>query len=389
MKQHFHYFAPCPRGLESVLVEELTALGARQPEARDGGVAFSGDRDLMYRANLHCRIASRILWRLDQRPYRNEQDLYSFARQIDWPALFDVSRTIKVVVTGVGSPLRSLEFAALKVKDAICDGFRKQTGERPSVDTQTPDVRIHLFLTARDATLYLDTSGEALFKRGYRQQTGEAPLRENLAAGLLRLAGWQADEPLLDPMCGSGTFLVEAALIARNIAPGRDRDFAFERLRGFDAAAWSRHRDAAKAAERPVPLTHLRGRDRDINVLHAARTNLGAAGFDEVMLEVADFLSTPAPGDHGVLICNPPYGIRLDEQETLAALYPEIGHTLKQHYCGWRAYFFTGDLRLAKLIRLSASRRTPLFNGALECRLFEFKMVAGSNRRPKAAEPAG
>ncbi|QNM96468.1 THUMP domain-containing class I SAM-dependent RNA methyltransferase [Chitinimonas koreensis] len=383
MKQRFHFFATCPRGLEAVLSDELQQLGAEEVAATDGGVAFRGDWALMMTANLHSRIASRILWSLLEKPYRSEDDIYRAARALDWPELFSVERTIKVAVTGIGCKLRSLDFVALKVKDAICDAFRAAVDARPSVDTVAPDMRIHVFLTEKMLTLYLDTSGDALFKRGYRRETGEAPLRENLAAGILRLTGWQPGEPLLDPMCGSGTFLIEAALIARGIAPGGKRSFAFERYPQFDADAWARVKEAALAKERPVESISIYGSDDNAAMLSICRTNLAAAGVaDCVELSRADALERSAPAEQGVLVCNPPYGIRLEEQESLAVLYPLLGHALKQRFAGWRAYYFTGDLRLAKLIRLAASKRTVLFNGGLECRLFEYRMVAGSNRKP-------
>ncbi|MGQ5522168.1 THUMP domain-containing class I SAM-dependent RNA methyltransferase [Chitinimonas sp. PSY-7] len=383
MKQVFHYFAPCPRGLETVLAQELAELDAQGIVPTDGGVIFQGDWALMYRANLHSRIASRILWRLVERSYRSEDDIYKAARSIEWPSLFPVSCTIKVMVTGIGSKLRSLDFIALKVKDAVCDGFRTACGERPSVDTAKPDIRIHVFLTDRQQTIYVDTSGEALFKRGYRRETGDAPLRENLAAGILKLAGWQVDEPLLDPMCGSGTFLVEAAMMAKRMAPGRWRSFAFERFMQFDAALWNEIKQRSLAEELPSASCAIYGSDDTPAVLAAARANLEAAGVSNaVVLEEADALEREAPQASGVLICNPPYGVRLEEQTWLDALYPMLGHALKQRFAGWRAYYFTADLRLAKLIRLSASKRTVLFNGALECRLFEYRMVAGSNRKP-------
>jgi putative N6-adenine-specific DNA methylase len=336
----------------------------------------------MMRANLCSRIASRILWRLVEKPYRSEEDVYRTARAIEWPELFDIGKTIKVAVTGVGCKLKSLDFIGLRVKDAICDAFRAKENARPSVDTATPDIRIHVFLTERMLTLYLDTSGDALFKRGYRKATGDAPLRENLAAGILRLTGWSPDEPLLDPMCGSGTFLIEAAMMARKMAPGRWRHFAFERFSRFDTALWADIKAGVLAEEQPTSATYIYGSDDTPEVLDAARANLATAGVaDAVVLEEADALERPAPAAAGVLVCNPPYGIRLEEQTWLDALYPMLGHALKQRFAGWRAYYFTADLRLAKLIRLSASKRTVLFNGALECRLFEYRMVAGSNRK--------
>lgn len=380
MLQTFQFFAPCPRGLEALLAQEIAQLGARDVRAADGGVAFSGAPLMMYRVNLHSRLASRVLWKLAERPYRSEDDIYQLARSVEWPALFALENTIKVSVTAIKSPLRSTEFVGLKVKDAVCDAFRAKTGARPSVDTQAPDMRIHAFLTDRMAVIYLDTSGEPLFKRGYRRETGAAPLRENLAAGIVQLSGWKADEPLLDPMCGSGTILIEAAMLARKMAPGMQRDFAFQKFRDFAPAIWQKLKDEAQAGETHQPL-QLFGRDIDRTALRHAESNMKAAGVaDTIALEWGDYLDAAAPADHGVLLTNPPYGVRLEEQQHLMSLYPQWGDVLKQCFAGWRAYFFTGDMQLAKTIRLKASKRTPLFNGALDCRLFEFLMVRGGNR---------
>jgi putative N6-adenine-specific DNA methylase len=234
-------------------------------------------------------------------------------------------------------------------------------------------------------TLYVDTSGEALFKRGIRQYTNVAPLRENLAAGILHLTGWQPGVPLLDPMCGSGTFLIEAAQMALNIAPGIKRDFAFEKLKNFDAAAWGKIRAEAFAAQLHVAKLPIFGSDLYGNELKAARLNLENAGLSEVVtLNQANVLEVAAPTDHGVLVANLPYGERMGELAELEALYPKLGDVLKRKFSGWSAYLFTADMRLPKLIRLSVSRRIPLFNGAIECRLYEYKMVAGGNRKGEA-----
>lgn len=385
MKQLFQFFAPCPRGLEGVLVEELTALRAERVQAVDGGVGFAGSLQTMMRANLHSRIASRILWKLAEKPYRSEDDIYRLARDVEWAELFAVDCTIKVNVTAIKSPLRSPEFVGLKVKDGVCDRFRLKTGARPSVDTREPDMRIHLFLTERMASLYLDTSGEALFKRGYRSDAGEAPLRENLAAGVLALSGWTPEQALHDPMCGSGTFLIEAAMKARAIAPGVRRSFAFQQFRGHDAAAWERLRAEAREQENSERYV-IYGSDVSSTVLVHAAANLAAAGVAEtVELKQLNLLDAQPIAASGVWLCNPPYGVRLDERARLAESYPLWGDVLKQRFAGWRAYFFTGDLELAKKIGLKASKRTVLFNGALECRLFEYVMQAGSLRdRPKS-----
>ena len=380
------FFAPCPRGLEPVLADELVDLGALSVTNTDGGVGFSGPMTLAYTANLHSRIASRILWQVGSGPYRSEDDIYRRTNALDWPRWFDGKLTIRVNVAAIRSPLDSLDFITLRIKDAVCDSFRMRTGKRPNVDTAQPDVRIHAFLEAERFTLYLDTSGEPLFKRGARKSGGQAPLRENLAAGILKLCGWTPDMPLLDPMCGSGTFLVEAVQMAHGIPPGLRRNFAFEKLRDFDEAAWQGIKAAANAHPAPVRPAAIFGSDLYGDVLKIARLNLEAAGMaDAVTLKQANFLELSAPAAQGVLVTNPPYGVRLGEQEQLAAFYPKVGDVLKQKFAGWRACLFTADLRLPKLIGLSPSKRTPLYNGALECRLYEFNMVSGTMRRQKKA----
>jgi putative N6-adenine-specific DNA methylase len=367
-----------------LLAAELNELGAAGIGTVEGGVGFCGTLPLAYAANLHSRIASRVLWEIGSGSYRNEEDVYRGVYALDWQRLFDRGLTMRVNVAAVASPLRSLEFITLRIKDAACDKFRAQTGSRPSVDTAQPDVRIHAFLDAKRFTIYLDTSGEPLFKRGSRQMAGEAPLRENLAAGILTLAGWTPGMPLLDPMCGSGTLLIEAAQIARRIPAGRNRRFSFEKLRNFDAVEWARIRNEADALIRNNGATSIFGSDLFGDALKLARENLAGAGLaDAVILKQANVLEISAPAAEGVLVTNPPYGVRLGEQEKLAAFYRQLGNVLKKKFAGWRAYLFTADLRLPKLIGLSPSKRTPLYNGPLECRLYEFRMVAGSMRKKR------
>jgi len=388
MKNMTHqFFAPCPRGLEQVLGDELQRLGAQAVNVTHGGAGFGGDLALCYRANLESRIASRILWQVGRGRYRTEEDVYKAVHAMPWPEWFDVGRTIMVKVSAQKCPLQSLDFTTLRIKDAVCDKFRALGGERPSVDTQEPDIRIHAFLDAEQFSLYLDTSGPALFQRGLRKASGIAPLRENLAAGILHLAGWQPGTPLLDPMCGSGTFLLEAAQMALDIAPGSGRSFAFEKLKDYDEGLWRRLREEAKARELPRTSQPIFGSDLFGESLDDARTNLEAAGLaDVVHLKQANVLEVSAPAPAGILVTNPPYGVRLSEQHQLSEFYPKLGDVLKQRFSGWNAYIFTADLRLAKLIHLAVSRRTPLFNGALECRLFEIKVVAGGMRREKKGD---
>jgi len=382
------FFAPCPRGLEAPLATELSALGATFVKPTDGGVGFAGALELAYHANLESRLASRILWRIAHGRYRNEDELYKLAHAIEWERHFTVERTLRVDVAATRSPLTSLEFATLRVKDAVCDRFRDVCGKRPSVDKQRPDIRVHAFLAEREATFYLDTSGEALFKRGYRRDADVAPLRENLAAGLIALSGWTSGTPLLDPMCGSGTIAIEAALIAADRAPGLARTFGFQKLAWYDGPTWQRIRQRAHDRVRAAPdAPAITASDVDGRVLELARRNLAAARVAEfVSIEEADALERGAPAPTGVLIANPPYGVRLEDDATLTAFYPKLGDALKRRFAGWTAYLLTGDPRLAKLIGLKPSRRTPLFNGAIECRLYRFEIVAGRHLRP--AQPA-
>lgn len=378
-----HYFAICPRGLETLLQDELAALGATELKITHGGVHFAGDWAVCYRANLESRLATRILWHLVTGPYTREDDIYRLAVRQLWPNHFSVANTFRVVTTAIKCPLKSLDFVTLRVKDAVCDRFREDVGERPNIDTRYPDVSVHVFLTADRCTLYLDTSGQPLWQRGFRRASVDAPVKENLAAGILKLSGWQPDTPLVDPMCGSGTFLLEAVQMALDRAPGLDRHFGFERLKKFDAALWTHIRNAALARVKNPAQLDIRGSDHDERAVRAARRNLEEAGFSQwVRVDTADLLELSAPAPAGTLVANPPYGERLGEQEALATFYPQLGAALKRHWAGWNCFFFTADLRLPKLMGLKPSRKTPLYNGPLECRLFEIRMVAGSNRKP-------
>ncbi len=381
-----HFFSPCPRGLESLLSEDLLAVGASEVHVVPGGAQFSGTWETCYRVNLESRIASRVLWRVAQGGYGCEEDVFQLASTVDWPKLFQVERTLRVYVTAIKSPLKSIEFITLRVKDAVCDRFRLACGRRPSVDTSRPEVRIHLFLTATEATLYLDTSGEALWQRGHKIAKVQAPVKENLAAGILRLIGWQPGVPLYDPMCGSGTFLIEAAHISLGDAPGLSREpgeFGFEKLSNFNAELWrSLCRQAADRRTLAPSSLPIWGADLSADAVARARQNLDFAGIgDLVEVREGNLLDLSPPATDGLLIANPPYGERLGETQELAAFYPRLGDALKRQYAGWDCWFFTADTALPKLIRLAVKRRIPLFNGPLECRLYWFPMVAGANRQ--------
>lgn len=392
-------FCPCPRGLEEALAQELTEIAALGEKTMGvhkqvpGGVHCSGSLADIYRMNLHSRIASRVLLRMAQCAYKNENDIYDLALAQSWEDWFDVDHTIRVDVTAVKSPLRSLEFTTLKIKDAICDRFRDLCQRRPSVDTREPDMRIVGFLDAHNFSLYLDTSGEALFKRGWRDQTGDAPLRENLAAGLLRVSGWQAGMPLFDPMCGSGTILIEAAQIVAGIPAGAKRNFGFQKFQNFDSKLWLDIKGSVQA--NPIPENpNLFGSDISGDMVSMTRHNLRCAGilFD-VPLKQIEAQEVKAPSEQaGILLTNPPYGerigvrgdSRIEEDDLAQQFYSALGSTLKNRFAGWKVFLFTADLSLPKMLRLKEARKTPFFNGALECRLFRFDMVAGFNRREAA-----
>ena len=376
----YSLFVTCPRGLEAPLSQELEQFKCQDIRAVDGGVACKGGMEQVYRINLHSRTASRVLLRLTKSGYRSEQDIYKAAKNIRWTDWFDLEQTFKVKVEGKRAQVKSLDFVGLKIKDAVCDVFRDACGARPNVGKIRPDIRIHAFIDERDIQIFIDTSGEALFKRGYRQDTGEAPMRENLAAGLLLLAGYDGTQPFQDPFCGSGTIVIEAAWIATRRAPGLIRRFGFEKLKNFDAALWKKLQHEAETQIRPAPAP-ISGSDNDRHMIRAAVANAQAAEVDTfIRFEVKDAQDARPNGEGGILISNPPYGIRLAEVQALQALYPQLGAWLKQHYAGWLAGMFTGDRDMPKFMRLSPKRKIPLYNGNLDCRLFLMDMVKGSNR---------
>jgi len=397
------YFCPCPRGMEAALADELNEIAAEySPTLKvhtqvPGGVHCSGSLADAMRVNLHSRLASRVLMRIAHAGYLNENDVYDLALAQTWEDWFEVDHTIRIDVTAIKSPLKSLEFTTLKIKDAICDRFRDLCGKRPSVDTREPDMRVFAFIDARNVTLYLDTSGEALFKRGWRLDTGDAPLRENLAAGLLRVSGWKPGEVLFDPMCGSGTILAEAAQMLAGIPPGARRSFAFEKFNAFDGDEWRAVKGSVKPRALPATPT-IFGSDISGDMVAMTRANLQRAGIPfEVTLKQIEAQEVKPPAETpGYLVTNPPYGERIGvrgdstvpEDDMATAFFSAFGTTLKQRFAGWKVFLFTADLGLPRLLRLKEARKTPFFNGAIECRLFRFDMVAGFNRREEA-KPKG
>jgi putative N6-adenine-specific DNA methylase len=404
-------FLPCAGGVEALLAEEVQRLTGRKAETTRGGVWVQGDERIAMLLNLESRLATRVLWPLIDGPYRDEHELYALARKVPWERWITPEQTLRVDVAAMRSPLQSLNFAALRIKDAVCDALRETRGARPSVDTHRPDLAIALFAGPDHATLYVDTSGEPLFKRGWREDKGEAPLKETLAAAMLAAAGWQGraeDGPLLDPCCGAGTIVIEAAQMACGIAPGGLRHFAFERLLPFKpfAAAW---RDLQREAKARVhaPAVPVFAGDVSFRMTDFATRNAERAGVQHAIeFKTADALQRPPPAATGTLLMNPPYGERIAPKGrgseaaqrgpatsreafegggSSAEFFGGLATHWKHHYAGWTAWLLTPDLKLPSLMRLKESRRVPLFNGNIECRLFRFEMVAGS-ARPSAQQ---
>ncbi len=403
-------FLPCAAGVEDFLATEVQAITTSAHDQRTrkmrGGVMVDGSwRDAM-QLNLRSRLAQRVLVQLYHGEYRNERDLYEAASRVAWEIWFTPRETFKIEITAQHSPLTSLNFAALKIKDAVADRFRAKTSVRPDVNTQWPDVRIHAHLTTDTVTLYMDTSGEPLFKRGWREDKGDAPLKETLAAAMIAASGWDARTPLYDPCCGSGTIVIEAAQIACNIAPGALRRFAFEKLLPFQRHVWTALLEQAQAAQH-APTTDVFGSDVAHRMVDFAQRNAQRAGVAHaVNLRGGDALQRRPPAPAGVMLVNPPYGERIAvagvagtparsagreaaQTDDGGDFFPQLATHWKKHYAGWTAWVLTPDLKLPSRMRLKESRRVPMWNGPIECRLFRFDMVAGSarERAPTAPSP--
>ncbi|MFT7722116.1 MAG: THUMP domain-containing protein [Roseateles sp.] len=426
-------FVSCAGGVEPLLEEELKRFlppGVRsRVQALRGGCAVSGTAEDAMRINLESRLAQRVLVELIEGPYRHEDDLYALARRVDWRDWLTPRHTLRIDTTAQRSPLKSLNFAALRIKDAICDQLREHSGERPSVDTQRPDLPVVLHVGPERAAIYVDTSGEPLFKRGWRIDKGDAPLKETLAAAMLAAAGWRGTVEqggaLHDPCCGSGTIPIEAALIACDAAPGLQRRFAFERQLPFATpamkAAWGEMAQAARARIHP-PAVPLYASDVAFRMVDFARRNAERAGVAQyIQFNGGDALERPAPqlpeGMPGSIVMNPPYGERIEVRGKAAATQPPAAgygdggrpardtgrneerdagddffprlaaHWKRQyteHAAGWTAWMLSPDMKLPSRMRLKESRRVPMWNGPIECRLFRFDLVKGSARQPAA-----
>jgi putative N6-adenine-specific DNA methylase len=373
------FFATCARGLERLLAVELARLGADDVSPGRGGVAFAGGNDLLYRANLWLRTAVRVLRPVWEGEVRSFDDLYDAVRTLDWAEFLTPDHTLAVDCNVRDSAITHSQYASRRVKDAVCDQFRERVGRRPSVDTERPMVGMNLHVSRNHAILSLDSSWDSLHKRGYRPIQTRAPLNEALAAGILMQAGWDGSVPLVDPMCGSGTFVIEAAWIATDRPPGLTRKwFGFLGWPDFDRPLWNAIREDARRRVKTVVELPLRGSDVRSDAVQFARQNAKAAGVGHLAaFERQDVKDARPPGDAaGILVCNPPYGERIGDERELRGLYRTLGETVAAHWPSWRPFAFTSNDWLAKQIGLRVVQALPFYNGALACKLWEFEAGA-------------
>ncbi len=372
------FFATCGRGIEPITAGELRALGADAVEPGRGGVAFRGDRAILYRANLWLRTAIRVLRPVLEADVASPDELYDTVRSFDWSRFLTPEHTLAVDSNVRDSKITHSKYAALRVKDAICDQFVERTGRRPSVDVDEPMLGLNLHVYRDHAVLSLDSSGESLHKRGYRPIQTRAPLNEALAAALVLRTGWTGTVPFADPLCGSGTLVIEAAWRALNRPPGLTRRrFGFQGWMDYDVRLWTTLRDEARRGvlkALPVPVL---GSDARSDAVAFASDNARAAGIGHLLRfekrDVRDF--RPPDGPPGVLLCNPPYGERLGEEKELFPLYRLLGEVFAERCPGWSAFVFTGNPRLARAIGLEPAEEIPLFNGKIPCRLLRFDVA--------------
>jgi putative N6-adenine-specific DNA methylase len=370
------YFATVAQGLEPLVAEELQRLGANRVAPGFCGASFEGDLALLYRVNLWSRLAFRVLVKLNEFPCQDADQLYQGIQHIDWRDFIPPDKTLAVKATGKNRRLNHTHFTALQVKNAIVDQQRHHWGKRSDVDLESPDVQVNVHLRNDRCTVSLDSSGRSLHRRGYRPAVGAAPLKESLAAALVQLSGWPGNVPLLDPLCGSGTLPLEAALIALNIAPGLFQPaFGFQAWTNFDPALWERLKQEAQASRQSQLETLVWGCDRDPDVLHQARINAHRCGLDDQLRFFHQDLATlEAPAEQGFILCNPPYGERLGTPAELADFYKLLGDVLKQRFKGWTAFILSGNKDLAKYIGLKSAQRLPVYNGALPCQWMKYEL---------------
>ena len=406
----FTCFASCPRGLETLLHTELVQLGAGQVASTSGGCTFQADWYQATRITFWSRFAGRVGLQLACGPCSNEEDLYKLALAVPWWNWFGVQQSFRVDLNNLGANVKSLRFAQLRLKDAICDAFLTKQKIRPDVELQTPDVRVFGAVSATEALLYIDLAGDNLFKRGWREEKGDAPLKENLAAGIWAIAHQRALQTptnnFIDPFCGSGTLVIESACALCDRAPGLERAFAFERLKPHDPEHGKALQEEAnqrfnKGLDEALANRSFTWQASDITPLlvEMAKANARRAGLGDLLdaglirFGQRDALTVTPFADNGLILTNPPYGERIrakgadvPQDEAYNLLFKEWGTLLKTRFAGWTALVFSGDLDIKKAIGLSPKRKTPLFNGAIECRLFEFPLASGSYR-PRSSSP--
>lgn len=369
-------------GLEEILSKELLSLGGREIQKLNRAVAVVGDLGFVYKINIALRTGLRVLLPLNEIQMETVDDYYDAVYEIPWEDLFDEGKTFAVHVVGTNEELNHSSFAGLKAKDAIVDRFRDKLGIRPSVDKHEPEVPIHIHISRENVRIYLDASGESLHRRGYRLEAAKAPLNEVLAAGIILHSSWNGGMPVLDPMCGSGTFLVEAALIAHNMPANIYREsFAFFNWKGFEEELFVKIREGLLSRAKDYEGKFF-GRDIDVYSLDAAAANIERSMFeDAVRLKRADFFEADPPAEKGLLLINPPYNVRI--QADTHQMYRQIGDTLKEKYAGWQVFWITSDMEAIKSIGLRPSRKWNLFNGELECKLLRFDMYEGTKKLHK------
>lgn len=370
-------------GLEEIVANELRNLGAQDIKVLNRAVSFRGDKAILYKSNLHLRTALKVLMPFAQIMIRDSMDLYKKIKRINWEDYMSVDGTLAVEATVNGDFFSHSQFVALKTKDAIVDQFREKFGRRPSVDLENPDLRINLHINERQCSVSLDSSGASLGKRGYRLDQVQAPLSEVLAAGIIALSGWDKQRDFIDPMCGSGTFSIEAALIACNMAPGRLRHFNFEKWKDFDAELWSTIKKEADA-QIIEPTCKIFGSDLENRAVEIATSNAKNATVEKyVQYRKMDFLNSDIHIENSVVLMNPPYGERLMDKDDIVPFYQEIGTQLKHHYENCEAWILSGNIEALKFIGLRPSRKIKLFNGPMECRLQKYELFKGKKGEAK------
>jgi len=368
-------------GLEEVTAEELRLLGAKDIHVGIRAVEFTGDKKLLYKSNFFCRTASHIMIAVGRFSANDANALYKGIYNIDWSKYLTPKMTLAITSHINESPFTSPVFVAQKTKDSIVDQIRKKTGRRPSVDTKNPDLRIDIRISGRRVNVSLDSSGEPLNRRGYRTDRGRAPLTETLAAGILILTGWDKQSPLIDPMCGSGTFVIEAALMARDIAPGLIRkEYGFMRWPDYDKKLFEKIKNYAKKGITDTLPFDIIGADSVGRTISIAQNNAKRAGvLKDITFRQGPFEQQRPPSPPGIVIMNPPYGERL-KVENIDKLYRSIGDLLKQNFQGYRAYILTGGTQSSKKIGLRTSKKIRLFNGPIECRLLRYDLYSGTRK---------